>query len=84
MDNADTELERGDESICDLFRGTSANEWLWRKFIYTDYLTRPKINLIRNDKILKVLTVAGNKNNLSELVNLMSNQIIETASDFKP
>ena len=35
MDNADTELERGDEPICDTFRGTSADERIRRKLIYT-------------------------------------------------
>jgi hypothetical protein len=34
----DTELERGDESICDTIRGTSADEWIRHKLIYTDYL----------------------------------------------
>lgn len=41
MDNADTQLERGDESICDPFRGTGADERIRRKLIYTDFLTPP-------------------------------------------
>ncbi len=39
MDNADTELESSDELICDTFRGTSADERIRRKLIYTDFLT---------------------------------------------
>lgn len=37
---ADPELERGDESIRDPFRGTSTDGGLWRKFIYTVHLRR--------------------------------------------
>ena len=43
MDNADTQLERGDESICHTFRGTSADERIRHKLIYTDFLTPSKI-----------------------------------------
>ncbi len=39
MDNADSKLERGDESICDTIRGTSADERIRHELIYTDYLT---------------------------------------------
>ncbi len=39
MDNANTQLERGDEPICHTFRGTSADERIRRKLIYTDFLT---------------------------------------------
>lgn len=33
------QLERGDESICDPFRGTSADQRIRCKLIYTDFLT---------------------------------------------
>jgi hypothetical protein len=49
MDNADSELERGNESICDIIRGTSADERIRHKLIYTDYLTpsnSPKANIL--------------------------------------
>jgi len=44
MDNADTELERGDEPICDTFRGTSADERIRRKLIYTSMKQAPMSN----------------------------------------
>lgn len=41
MDNVDTELELGDESICDYFRRTNADSGLDGKSNYTKILTAP-------------------------------------------
>ena len=41
MDNVNSELEFGDESNGDHFRGTTADSGIDRKLNYTKYLTRP-------------------------------------------
>ncbi|MGI8788882.1 MAG: hypothetical protein ACR2HG_14160, partial [Pyrinomonadaceae bacterium] len=43
MDNANPELESGDQSNGDTFRGQNADSGTDRKLIYTKYLTPSKI-----------------------------------------
>lgn len=47
-------------------------------------IVQVNVNLISDDKVLKVLTIEGNKNDLVKLADAITKQIIEASIELKP
>lgn len=65
MDNADTELERSDESIRHTFREPTAEQQFQQQLVYTKFLTRSA------GYILVIFDMCNLNLNLSSLLSIL-------------